>query len=109
MSQRIESYRSLQAELEAVDLDDASAFSRVFASAHLLLEMTNRDMATALGVSHPSIGRWVNGTAAPHPVMRRAIARWIRAQVSTKLGLLERRAAPLSGSGLLGFPAAAKG
>ena len=108
MTERAQEFRDLLSELKRNDGEDPDRFASIFATAHRLLEMSNREMADSLGVSHPSIGRWVKGTAAPHPVMRRAVFIWIETQARERLARVEKRR-PVSGSGLSGFPAAAKG
>jgi len=45
--------------------------SRLFVRAQLALEVDDTELARALRVSRPTIGRWARGDSAPHPIGRR--------------------------------------
>ena len=46
-------------------------FSRLFDRAQLALEIDDTELARALRVSRPTIGRWARGDSAPHPIGRK--------------------------------------
>lgn len=50
-------------------------FCEAFAFAKQELKMSDKQMAKLLQVSLPTVGRWVRGESAPHPVGRPAILR----------------------------------
>ena len=63
-------------------------FQRIFRASQLLLELPDQKIADALGVSRPTVNRWVRGKNLPHAGMRKPITRWIDQQLSQKLKLL---------------------
>ena len=53
--------------------DDRDAFVSVFKDAKAVLELGDLELANALRVSRPTIGRWERGESAPHPLARRPV------------------------------------
>ncbi len=73
-------------ELESFPADDdREAFVHVFSDAKSVLELTDLELAKALRVARPTIGRWERGECAPHRLARRpifmALARMARAKL----------------------------
>lgn len=61
-------------QLEAFPADDdRDAFVRIFKDAMAVLELGDLELANALKVSRPTIGRWERGESAPHPLARRPV------------------------------------
>lgn len=52
---------------------DRTEFSRLFDRAQSILEVDDTELARALRVSRPTIGRWARGDSAPHPIGRGAV------------------------------------
>jgi predicted DNA-binding transcriptional regulator AlpA len=45
------------------------------------LQLTDLEVAQALEISRPTVGRWVRGEAAPHPVVFVPILNWLRKKI----------------------------
>jgi hypothetical protein len=48
-------------------------FAQLFGYAQKILRLDDLKLSTLLKVSRPTIGRWVRGVSAPHPLARKAI------------------------------------
>jgi DNA-binding transcriptional regulator YiaG len=59
-----------------------SDFRAILRDGHKLLEMSEKQFADELRVSHPRLKRWLHGKDLPHPVMRPGIAEWIAHKLS---------------------------
>jgi Helix-turn-helix len=59
---------------------DRTWFAKLIEDAQRVLEADDDALADRLGVSRPTIGRWVRGETAPHPIARPgvlgALANW---------------------------------
>ena len=71
---RAEVLERVIAQLESFPADDdRDAFVRIFKDAKAVLELGDLELANALKLSRPSIGRWERGESAPHPLARRPV------------------------------------
>ena len=59
-----------------------SDFRAILRDGHKLLEMSEKEFADELRVSHPRLNRWLHGKDLPHPVMRPGIAAWVAHKLS---------------------------
>lgn len=65
-------------------------FAAFIVSKQKALACSDAELARVLAVSRPTIGRWKNGTTAPHPLARQAV-------VTTLDDLLEYATTPPGG------------
>lgn len=86
---RVASLTALIAELKAppakggaVDKDD---FARLFHKAQRILELDDTEVARALQISRPTVGRWARGESAPHALGRKPALQWLAKQAGHKL------------------------
>lgn len=61
--------------LRAAGKDDAAEFSRLIEFANRL-GVTNKEIGFRFGISKPTVARWLDGTTAPHPIMRKHVLDW---------------------------------
>jgi hypothetical protein len=62
------------------DINDDVEFSVIFSQGMELLHFSDKDIAKIFGVSRPTVMRWQNGDACPHPMMRKAIFNFFEQQ-----------------------------
>lgn len=77
----LKAYRDqlLSAQTEASLMDDA-LFHRLFAEGVKRFKFDSVDVAslrTSFGISTPTYTRWLNGSTAPHPVLRPEVYRYL--------------------------------
>ena len=63
-----------------------SDFRAILRDGQKLLEMSEKEFADELRVSHPRLNRWLHGKDLPHPVMRPGIAAWVAHKFSASAG-----------------------
>ena len=63
-----------------------SDFRAILRDGHKLLEMSEKQFADELRVSHPRLNRWLHGKDLPHPMMRPGIAAWVAHKLSASAG-----------------------
>lgn len=66
----------LQSFLLQANLADDEVFRTVCCRVSSDLELSSSDLSSALGVSRPTVSRWMCGVTAPHPAMREPIRRF---------------------------------
>jgi len=64
---------------------ERAEFSRLFDRAQSVLEVDDTELARALKVSRPTIGRWARGDSAPHPIGRRPVLMTLAELAEAKL------------------------
>lgn len=67
-------------------------FTSQFEVAQAILELQDEELAELFQVSRPTIGRWRNGEAAPHPIGRKAVFNSLAKIAKDKLKALSRYA-----------------
>jgi DNA-binding transcriptional regulator YiaG len=70
---------------KAEEIND-SDFRAILRDGQELLEMSEKEFADELHVSHPRLNRWLHGKDLPHPVMRPGIAEWVAHKHSARAG-----------------------
>ena len=63
-----------------------SDFRTILRDGQKLLQMSEKEFADELRVSHPRLNRWLHGKDLPHPVMRPGIAAWVAHKLSASVG-----------------------
>lgn len=75
--------------IEHLKSDAASAdFAVSFKESVAFLEMSNEELADELGVSRPTVTRWIQGKNLPHPGMRRPVLKFVIDKLNTKARIL---------------------
>jgi DNA-binding transcriptional regulator YiaG len=64
-------------------------FGGLMNAAQQLLELDDTDMARALNISRPTIGRWIRGVSAPHPLTRSVICGALIKKARSKINLFQ--------------------
>ncbi len=82
---RVASLTWLIAELKAGGAVDKDAFARLFHKAQRVLELDDTEVARALQISRPTVGRWARGESAPHALGRKPALMWLAKQAGHKL------------------------
>ena len=59
-----------------------SDFRAILRDGQQLLNVSEKEFADELRVSHPRLNRWLHGKDLPHPVMRPGIAAWVAHKLS---------------------------
>lgn len=72
-------------DVDAADLSDREAFSRVLRKGMDLLELLDSDLSERFDASRPSVNRWRNGKTAPHPAVRQLVLRYLRDRTAALL------------------------
>lgn len=89
-AQLVPALQELIAKLDAAAATDADIeFGALIKAAKLLLELDDGDMAQALNVSRPTIGRWIRDVSSPHVLTRKAICGALVARARGKIKLLQ--------------------
>jgi hypothetical protein len=70
--------------------EDRERFAELLESAQIVLEVEDEELADRLGVSRPTIGRWVRGETAPHPIGRPGVLLELADWASERLKILQR-------------------
>ena len=68
-------------ELHAADVNNDRLFMELVNEGMDLAGLIDTDLSAEFSCSLPTIGRWANGMATPHPFMRRPIYKWLEAKV----------------------------
>jgi hypothetical protein len=89
MTDRIEALREFRDALQTIDVRSDAEFRRIVKTAQELLEMSDREIGDAVGVSRPSVNRWINGKNLPHYAIRKPVARWAVEQVTARIHKVE--------------------
>lgn len=85
---RVESLKALRtALLAAPAAASREDFCRLFARAQRVLELEDNDLAIALQISRPTVGRWARAEAAPHPVGRKPVLEYLATRAARALRL----------------------
>lgn len=63
-------------ELMTADLADDATYTRIINLCAVVLEIEDNEIATALGVSRPTVARWMNSITRPHPAAREPVRRF---------------------------------
>jgi hypothetical protein len=80
-------------ELGNAALDPERAeFGRIVRHSQKLLGKDDMEMSLIFKVSRPTIGRWVRGVTAPHPMLRRAVFDSLLVEAKHALRGVRRRA-----------------
>ncbi len=86
---RVDVLRAFKEELRGIDLKSDADFQELVRRAQQLLEMSDQEIGNALGVSRPTVNRWINGKNLPYNAMRRPVLGWIQNQVTARIKKLE--------------------
>ena len=82
---RVASLTSLIAALKAGGERSREEFGALFARAQRVLELDDVEVARALHLSRPTVGRWARGESAPHALGRKPALAWLARQATHKL------------------------
>jgi hypothetical protein len=82
---RVEQLRSFREDLSRIDARVNSQFQEGLRIAQNLLELSDQQIADELGVSRPSVNRWMNGKNLPHNALRKVVVRWIDGQLAGRI------------------------
>jgi DNA-binding XRE family transcriptional regulator len=89
-AEMVPALEELIAKLEAAAASEAELeFGGLVKAAQQLLELDDTDMARTLNVSRPTIGRWIRGVSAPHPLTRSAICGALVKKARSKIKLFQ--------------------
>ena len=66
------------------DIEDLSLFQKMIFHAITNFEITPAKISEEFGLSKGTISKWMNGKAAPHPMIRRLVVNWIGEQALAK-------------------------
>lgn len=67
-------------------------FTHQFKVAQLILELTDEELAQLFQISRPTVGRWRNGDAAPHPIGWKPVFHSLAKVAKDKLKAIRRYA-----------------
>jgi len=90
--QRIPIEQHLQAALKkaenAVKMEEIEGdlFQEILRDGKKFLEMSEKEIADELLVSHPRVNRWLHGKDLPRRRVRKSIVNWVVNQYSTRMG-----------------------
>jgi DNA-binding transcriptional regulator YiaG len=70
---------------KADEIKDAD-FRAILHDGQQLLNVSEKEFADELRVSHPRLNRWLRGKDLPHPVMRPGIVAWVAHKLSASAG-----------------------
>lgn len=79
--QELRSYRDALCSPEAV----GEPFPRLVAQGLTLLGLSDAEVAREFDLSRPSVTRWRDGKAAPHPAMRRHVLAYLVGKIDRAL------------------------
>jgi DNA-binding MurR/RpiR family transcriptional regulator len=82
---RIDELRVLESMALKLGPEDDRGFASIIAESGRVLELSDQQIADALGVSRPTISRWSRATNLPHRLMRRPILSWIAKQAEERV------------------------
>jgi hypothetical protein len=82
---RVAALKSLIAELKHGAQLSREEFGKLFGKAQRVLELDDFAIARALQISRPTVGRWVRGESAPHPLGRRPALPWLAREAQHRL------------------------
>lgn len=86
---RLEELKYVRDELRGSEPTD-DTYTGLLGNALPLLEQPREAIADRLGVSRPTLSRWMRGTNLPHPVMRAPILKKIADLLDAKAKVLDR-------------------
>ena len=66
------------AALNDPDKNDNALFARLVSEGMTLLNITDKDVAREFGISRPTVDRWKDGSASPHPYIRPLVFKWLK-------------------------------
>jgi len=93
IDERVDVLETLAEDLRAFpEAAPRAEFTRQFKVAQLILELTDEDLAQLFQISRPTVGRWRNGDAAPHPIGRKAVFHSLAKVAKDKLKAIGRYA-----------------
>lgn len=69
--------RAYKKRLSNVSQEDAAAFHELVRDGCDLMHLTDADLSRAFNVSHPTARRWMTGSNAPYPSLRRFVYEWL--------------------------------
>lgn len=78
----VEALRSFERKLSLVHLEDDAVFRALLEEGMQLLQLSHQDVARAFGASLPTVHRWLDGRAVPHPASRTPVFDWLRRKVA---------------------------
>ena len=88
---RTEQLESLRSRLEKPELQDPQFFVGVLKAAiQLFTPLTDATLAREFGMTRSTATRWRNGTAVPHPAMRRPVFSYLLGLAKKELKDLSR-------------------
>jgi hypothetical protein len=70
--------------VKAADVDINSVFQKIMFHAIANFEIAQVEISLRFGLSRGTISKWMNGKAAPHPMVRRLVVDWIGEQALGK-------------------------
>lgn len=85
MTNRIQLLEQFCARLENPDIHDPDLFARTIREAHALFNFSDEFLAHKFEMTRTTAMRWRHGTAAPYPMMRRPVYKFLRTQASKAL------------------------
>lgn len=83
--------RDFEMAVNAADPKDATLFAWTMGHCLAILQLTHQEIADALGISRPTITRWISGQNAPHPALRKAVYSWLSKRAEQHRLVMERR------------------
>lgn len=92
-----EQLEALHARLESPDIQDDKLFGTLVRAATELLGITDHDLAERFTMSRSTATRWRNGTAVPHPAMRRPVYKFLLKTVEFKIDQYKTKVKHVSG------------
>lgn len=95
---RVDLLRRFQEEVTSADIRIDAEFQRILRDAQALLEVSEQEIADGLGVSRPTVNRWMNGKNLPYYGMRKPAISWIRERLILKVKRLEASARQFASS-----------
>lgn len=81
----VTSIQKLMHDLDAADKNSTDAFHAIINRSLTVLELSDRNLSRMFGMSVPSARRWMSGRGAPHPIIRPAIYKALKAVCLEKL------------------------
>jgi DNA-binding XRE family transcriptional regulator len=85
---RVQMLTELRALAEAPKSSSDAVFVRALKGCREVLEFSDEQLADEIGVSRPTVNRWINGVHLPHPAMRVPVLAWIAREASRRLNIV---------------------
>lgn len=79
--------RDLKKTLQTDQHSDDAVFSAAVAQSMALLALSDGEIAAEFDMSRPSVNRWRNGRAAPHPAVRKHVFKFFAKKIERLIAL----------------------